>query len=91
MHRLAKRFLGFFRRQVRPSLCADCKVKMDKKFGLSHKIAHRIKHRKGRKHRRSKGRKSGRKLSPGIHHVKVGKRMRKVKVLSNGRWRFMKG
>jgi len=84
MHRLMAKFKTFFKRQVRPSLCADCKVKMDKKFGLSHKIKH-MKHRKGKKS------KSGRKLSAGIHMVKIGKRMRKVKVLPNGRWRFMKG
>jgi len=49
MHRLAKRFMGFFKRQVRPSLCADCKVKMDRKFGLSHSHKHGKKHRKGHK------------------------------------------
>jgi len=45
--------------------------------------------RKGIK-RRTTGRRK--KLSPGIHFVKMkGGRTRKVKVLSNGRWRFMKG
>ena len=33
-----------------------------------------------------------RKLSVGIHrHVKVGKHFRTVRVLSSGKWRFMKG
>jgi len=47
MHRLMGKFKAFFKRQVRPSLCADCKVKMDRKFGLSHK--HSKKHRRGHK------------------------------------------
>jgi hypothetical protein len=43
--------------------------------------------RSGAKHK-----KNGRKLSVGIHrHVKVGKHYRTVRVLGNGRWRFMKG
>ena len=33
-----------------------------------------------------------RKLSPGIHNVRVkGQGMRRVRVLANGQWRFMKG
>ena len=51
MHRLAKRFMGFFKRQVRPSLCADCKVKMDRKFGVKHT------------HTQKKGKTKGRKLT----------------------------
>ena len=43
------------------------------------------KHRKGRRH------KSGRKLSPGVHRVNIRGKSRKVRVLNNGRWRFMKG
>jgi len=40
--------------------------------------------------RRTTGRRK--KLSPGIHFVKMkGGKTRKVKVLANGRWRFMKG
>lgn len=46
MHRITRKFMSFFKRQVRPSLCADCKVTMDRKFGLKGKISHRIKHRK---------------------------------------------
>ena len=30
-------------------------------------------------------------LRPGLHRVKVGKKMRNVRVLSNGKWRFLKG
>lgn len=43
------KFKAFFKRQIRPSLCADCKVKMDRKFGLSHSHKHSQKHRKGHK------------------------------------------
>ena len=44
-------------------------------------------------HRRKAGRrKSGKKrLSAGIHHVSIRGKLRKVKVLANGQWRFMKG
>lgn len=31
------------------------------------------------------------KLSPGVHTVKVGGAMRKVRVLPNGKWRFLTG
>ena len=40
--------------------------------------------------RKSKRRK-GKKLRPGIHHVSIHGRKRKVRVLRNGQWRFMKG
>lgn len=49
------------------------------------------------RHRRKGGRKKShskakhRHLRAGIHRVKVGKKMRKVKVLASGKWRFMKG
>lgn len=36
-------------------------------------------------------RKTGRKLKAGVHRVKVGKKMRNVRVLANGKWRFLKG
>ncbi|MDE2590671.1 MAG: hypothetical protein KGL95_13515 [Patescibacteria group bacterium] len=49
MHRLAKKFLGFFKRQVRPSLCADCKEKMDRKFGLVSIRHHHVKHRRNKR------------------------------------------
>lgn len=42
----------------------------------------------GKKHGTKK---STRHLRPGIHMVRVGRMMRKVRVLSNGKWRFMKG
>jgi len=32
-----------------------------------------------------------RKLSPGVHNVNVGGKRRKVRVLKNGQWRFLKG
>lgn len=68
------------------------------KVKSSHKMKHKRRHRKSKKHskrrhsrRHGKKHKSGRKLSAGIHHVNIGGKMRKVKVLANGRWRFMKG
>jgi hypothetical protein len=45
---------------------------------------------KGRRHG-AKSSKSHRKLSKGIHRVSINGHMRKVNVLANGRWRFMKG
>ncbi len=42
--------------------------------------------RKGKSKRRK-----GKKLRPGIHHVSIHGRKRKVRVLRNGQWRFMKG
>lgn len=47
----------------------------------------------GRKARAAGGKhKKGRRLSVGLHrHVKVGKHYRTVRVLANGRWRFVKG
>lgn len=38
-----------------------------------------------------KAKSSGRKLRPGVHKVRINGTLRKVKVLTNGRWRFMKG
>lgn len=32
-----------------------------------------------------------RKLSPGVHNVRIKGKLRKVKVLASGQWRFMKG
>ena len=32
-----------------------------------------------------------RKLSPGVHNVIVGGKRRRVRVLKNGQWRFLKG
>jgi len=58
------------------------------------------KKRKGRKaskrkapKRKASKRKGGKKrLSPGVHWVKLkGGKKRKVRVLRNGQWRFMKG
>lgn len=73
MHRLAKRFLGFFKRQVRPSLCMDCKEKMDRKFGITSKITHRV------KHKRSHSRKSGhRKISKAVARARFKKLLPKI-------------
>ena len=48
--------------------------------------------RRVKSHSRKRGRKSGKKrLSAGIHHVSIRGKSRKVKVLANGQWRFMKG
>ena len=47
-------------------------------------------HRGAKKHHKASHK--GRKLSIGIHrHVRVGKHFRTVRVLANGKWRFMKG
>ena len=47
-------------------------------------------HRGAKKHHKSSHR--SRKLSVGVHrHVKVGKHFRTVRVLANGKWRFLKG
>jgi len=77
-------YTRFFRKKI----CPDCKVKLDRHFGLRSKIkhrVHRIRHRV--KHRKSK---SKHKLRAGIHKVKIRGKLRKVKVLSNGQWRFLK-
>lgn len=82
VHRLAAKLRSFLIHKIRPSLCNDCRVKMDRKFGLSHRVKHHVKHHASKaKHR----------LRAGIHHVKIRGKMRKVKVLGNGKWRFMKG
>ena len=48
--------------------------------------------RASRAHRGAKKHHKSRKLSVGVHrHVKVGKHFRTVKVLANGKWRFLKG
>jgi len=58
--------------------------------GLLESTAHASKGHRGAKKHKSSGK--GRKLSVGIHrHVKVGKHFRTVRVLANGKWRFMKG
>ena len=45
---------------------------------------------KGRRGRsKAKGHR-GRKLTVGVHMVRVGKAMRKVRVLASGKWQFMK-
>jgi hypothetical protein len=39
------KFVLYIKRQVFPSLCADCKIKIAKKFHFASKIKHRIKRR----------------------------------------------
>jgi len=78
-----------YKRFFRKKICRDCQVKLDRHFGLKSKIKHRLhKIRHGAKHRASK---SKHKLRAGVHWVKVkGGKKRKVRVLANGQWRFMK-
>ena len=52
--------------------------------GQINKIEHKVRKSKSK-------RRKGKKLRPGIHHVKIHGRSRKVRVLRNGQWRFMKG
>lgn len=47
--------------------------------------------RKAPKRSKSARRGGKRKLRAGIHRVRINGKMRKVRVLNNGRWRFMKG
>jgi hypothetical protein len=47
--------------------------------------------RVGRGKHHSGAKKSHRRLSAGIHNVRVGKHMRRVRVLASGKWQFMKG
>ena len=82
---MVSKFLLYIKRKVFPILCADCKIKIARKFGFAHKMrsaGRKIKHKAHRaKHR----------LKAGIHHVRIHGKERKVKVLVNGQWRFMKG
>ena len=72
---------------IRKHLMKSARAKFSKLIakGSISKIKHRRK-TKGKSKRRK-----GKKLRPGIHHVKIHGRSRKVKVLRNGQWRFMKG
>lgn len=76
-----KKFLTWFRKRVRPSLCADCKTKLDRKFHLRHTIKRTV-----RKAKHS----TKRKLRVGVHKVKIRGKLRRVRVLRNGQWRFLK-
>jgi len=80
-------YTRFFRKKI----CTDCKQKLDRHFGLKSKIKHRIhKVRHRVKHRVHRTRSTKHKLRAGIHKVKIRGKLRKVKVLSNGQWRFLK-
>ena len=86
---MISRLKSIYRKFFRKKICADCKVKLDRHFGLKSKIKHRLK----RHHSRKSGKRRSsikHKLRAGIHKVKIRGKMRKVKVLSNGQWRFMK-
>jgi len=77
-------YTRFFRKKI----CPDCKLKLDRHFGLKSRIKHRLKRHSHRiKHRAHK---SKHKLRAGIHKVKIRGKLRKVKVLTNGQWRFLK-
>ena len=47
--------------------------------------------RSTRVRRRAGSRKSGKRLSAGVHTVNIRGKSRKVRVLRNGQWRFLKG
>lgn len=47
--------------------------------------------RKKTKKGRGKHREKARHLQPGVHEVNIRGKRRKVRVLANGRWQFMKG
>ena len=49
--------------------------------------AKRISRHRGKVH----GRHKAHRLRAGVHRVNIKGKMRKVRVLANGRWRFMKG
>jgi hypothetical protein len=64
----------------------------EKRLGLRFSKTERKRRRRKGKHRKhgGKSRKKGRKLRAGVHNVRIRGKMRKVRVLENGRWRFMK-
>ena len=81
---------SIYRRFFRKKICADCKVKLDRHFGLKSRIKHGLKRHSHRIRRHGKRRSVKHKLRAGIHKVKIRGKMRRVKVLSSGQWRFMK-
>ena len=82
---------AIYKRFFRKKICADCKVKLDRHFGLRSRIKHRLRRHKSHRKSHIKRRSSIKhKLRAGIHNVKIRGKMRKVKVLSSGQWRFMK-
>lgn len=46
--------------------------------------------KRGSKGKKTQG-KSTHHLKPGVHNVRIKGKMRKVRVLQNGKWRFLKG
>jgi hypothetical protein len=83
--KLKSMYARFFRKKI----CVDCKKKLDKEFGLKNRLKSRI--RKTRSKLRSSRSKAKKRLKAGIHMIKIkGGKMRKVRVLANGQYRFMK-
>ena len=85
---MISRLKSIYRKFFRKKICADCKVKLDRHFGLKSRIKHRLKRHRRVKHHKSHSHKH--KLRAGIHKIKIRGKLRKVKVLANGQWRFMK-
>ena len=79
---MVSKFATYVKHKIFPILCIDCKAKIARKFGFASKLKH---------HARKAGSKAKHHLKAGIHHVRIRGKMRKVKILSNGQWRFMKG
>lgn len=78
---------SIYKRFFRKKVCPDCKIKLDRHFGLKSRIKHRLKRRGSKPKKQSK---TKHKLRAGIHKIKIRGKLRKVKVLANGQWRFMK-
>ena len=84
---------SIYKRFFRKKICTDCKIKLDKHFGLKSRLKariHRRKHRVKHSHKSRTRSSIKHKLRAGIHKVKIRGKMRKVKVLKTGQWRFMK-
>lgn len=52
---MASKFVLYIKRKVFPSLCADCKIKIARKFGFSRTVVHLVKHHKRKGHKVPKG------------------------------------
>ena len=67
-------------------------AKLERRAGLAH-ASRGKRHRKhrGRRHRKHRKHRGGKhRLRAGVHSVRIRGKMRKVRVLENGRWRFLK-
>ena len=85
--------LGPIKKRLRTYDVAELKALLIFIQAMLGSMGHKTRARAGRSHRSgAKKHHKSRKLSVGIHrHVKVGKHFRTVKVLANGKWRFLKG